>query len=204
MNGPLSTVRPTAASLRMPASSCVGRCHGRCQMGLAAVIEGQTALYLAASNGYHATVRPLAELGADVNTVCSKGSSPLHTAAVNGHYEAVRVLVKGFGAEVNAKNSAAANRTPLHLAVTEGHYKVVSWLVNEGADVGTSDRDGMTPLHHAASSGRHLLTQLLIAKGADVGATNNNGWTPFICAERARRYAITRVLAEAGGGGYGS
>ena len=44
--------------------------------------------------------------------------------------------------------------TPLHLAVNSGCISVVKLLIEKGADVTATTKNGCTPLHPAASCGR--------------------------------------------------
>lgn len=55
----------------------------------------------------------------------------------------------------------------------------VKMLVDAGANVNVSGREGMTPLHDAAMQGKAAAARVLLAAGADACATNNVGETPF-------------------------
>ena len=56
------------------------------------------------------------------------------------------------GADVNALGGDLV-ATPLHWAVRPGHVSMVRTLVEAGADLELSDRQGFTPLHTAAQVG---------------------------------------------------
>lgn len=67
---------------------------------------------------------------------------------------------------------------PLLLAVVEeGHEDVVEFLLDNGAEIESKDRDGNTALLRALHFGRGILAEQLIASGADMNATNNDGET---------------------------
>lgn len=52
-------------------------------------------------------------------------------------------------------------------------------LLNQGANVNTSDNDGATPLHYASRGGHAELCRVLLAHGADVNAKTNTHRTPL-------------------------
>ena len=57
-------------------------------------------------------------------------------------------------------------QTALSHAARHGHTKVVSFLLAEGADPRTKNRENHTPLHHAATCGHLDVAQLLLEAGA--------------------------------------
>ena len=84
--------------------------------------DGQTALCIAASEGYHTLTAALVEAGADLNLPNSQTSfTPLHSAVHAGHTEVVRVLVEG-GADLSATNRR--KKTPLQLALSRKYMEI--------------------------------------------------------------------------------
>ncbi|MCY4052415.1 MAG: ankyrin repeat domain-containing protein [Hyphomicrobiales bacterium] len=71
--------------------------------------------------------------------------------------------------------------TPLHLAsgfTTDS--RIIIALLNQGADIHATDRDGAHPLHIAA--GFNIgdgVVKLLLNRGADIEFQDNNGFTPL-------------------------
>ena len=96
------------------------------------VIEGCTALWIAASNGHFDVVRLLIEQSAEVDSRTSSNSTPLRSAAFDGRLDIVSYLVES-GADVNARNFY--NSTPLIVTCCKGHQDVASYLVKHGANV---------------------------------------------------------------------
>ena len=69
--------------------------------------------------------------------------------------------------------------TPLSWAVLHGRTQAAEWLLDNGGDVGTRNRDGSTALHSAAFMGRPEIARLLLDRGADANAVDANGARPL-------------------------
>lgn len=78
---------------------------------------------------------------------------------------------------INARNDKG--ETPLLRAAVEGHQDVVGFLLEQGAEVDASDKDGDTALMLVVwYGGTKSLAEFLIANGADVNArTTKSGLT---------------------------
>lgn len=150
---------------------------------------GVTPLFLSVRNDNVAMVKELLDAGADPNDWGS-GYHPLCEAASSWNPEMWRLLIAA-GANVNAGNEAGW--TPLKSAITKGNAGFVELLISKGADVHASaslyyavgngaitrillnagarvnetDRQGRTPLHYVTSP---QSARLLIEAGADINA----------------------------------
>ena len=140
------------------------------------VIEGCTALWIAAAKGHFDVVRLLIEQNAEVDSRTSKNSTPLIAAAFIGHLDIVRCLVEN-GADVNARNNF--NSTPLMLTCHNGHLDVASYLVKHGANINLQDNHGRSCLHDASKEGHVQLACELLALGAKQ-TQNLNRLTPLL------------------------
>ena len=140
------------------------------------VIEGCTALWIAASNGHFDVVRLLIEQNAEVDGRTSSNSTPLRSAAFDGRLDIVSYLVES-GADVNARNFYS--NTPLIVTCCKGHQDVASYLVKHGANVNLQDNKGNSCLHYASKQGRVLLVCELLALGANQ-TQNLNRLTPLL------------------------
>ena len=140
------------------------------------VIEGCTALWIAAAKGHFDVVRLLIEQNAEVDGRTSSNSTPLRAAAFNGHLNIVRCLVEN-GADVNARNNF--NSTPLMLTCHNGHLDVASYLVKHGANINIQDNAGHSCLHYASKRGHVQLVCELLALGAKQ-TQNLNRLTPLL------------------------
>jgi hypothetical protein len=127
-------------------------------------------------SGFTAVAMALLEKGAEVNTMNSGGSTPLHYAAENGHVELAITLIQK-GADVDAKNMHGS--TPLHTACADGRTEVAMVLLEEGANVNADTSSGRRPLHSACEGGHAEVAMVLLENGADVNAHTNTGYTPL-------------------------
>ena len=81
---------------------------------------------------HEASIRVLAELGADLNASDDDGVTPAHEAAYCDHIEVIKVLVS---LRVNIDLVFACGISPLVVAVRSHHRDTSVLLVNVGADV---------------------------------------------------------------------
>jgi ankyrin repeat protein/ribosomal protein L21E len=84
-------------------------------------------------------------------------------SVVQNEIGVVRAILARNHDQVNAK---VKDTTALHLASREGHLEVVKLLLENGADVLATDKDGYTPIHYAAYNDRADVLEVLLAKDA--------------------------------------
>jgi ankyrin repeat protein len=93
----------------------------------------------------------------DVNLGDIDGCTALYYAAANGHADVMQVLLR-FGGDPNI---ASIRRSPLHCAVEWHRVECVKLLVQHGAALDATDKDGKTPTQVAAQKGFSDLVTLL-------------------------------------------
>jgi len=147
--------------------------------------EGQTALWLAASNNCISSVQTLVAAKAVTNIPNNEDVTPLHTACSKGFIEVVDLLIKS-GANLDMKDYGLF--TPLHEAAIPGHVEVVEMLLRNGADNVVRDSHGRTPLFCAAQSHSCLVVSLLLS-----------GASPSLISMRAGDGATAVMLAAQSG-----
>lgn len=113
--------------------------------------------------------------------------TPLHLAAAGHRAEIVRILLAA-GADPNASQNHRCSR-PLHYAADGNpgspsfaaprQVKTIRYLLNAGADLHATDKNGATALHRAVRTRCAAATQCLLQAGADPTAKNLPGATPF-------------------------
>ncbi|KAH8430510.1 ankyrin repeat domain-containing protein [Aspergillus melleus] len=153
--------------------------------------NGQTALFIAASNGQCPTVRFLIDKGSDIHHRAHDRRTALHFAAESGHDDVARLLLK-FGANMLAVDNSG--QSALHYAASNGHSKVVYLLMEQGAPPNLQDYSGMTPLHLAVRSESSETIVFLLDKGANVNAKANNGDTPLESLPRSGAHLRSLLL----------
>jgi ankyrin repeat protein len=84
-------------------------------------------------------------------------------------------------------------------AAMNGNRDAVRALLKEGADVNTTQADGMTALHWAAQKGDVDLAKILLYASANLKATTRiGGYTPLLIASKNGDAAMIETLAAAG------
>ena len=84
-------------------------------------------------------------------------------------------------------------------AAMNGNRDAVKALLKEGADVNTTQADGMTALHWAAQKGDVELAKVLLYASANLKATTRiGGYTPLLIASKNGDAAMVAALTEAG------
>ena len=89
-------------------------------------------------------------------------------------------------------------QTALARAVLSGNIPVFQLLVNEGADVNTTDKSMRSPLLLSVVSNRIEFTRALIERGANVNAKTINGVTPLGHAVAKGRTDFVDLLLSSG------
>src|SRR3954463_15864537 len=91
--------------------------------------------------------------------------------------------------------AAATGAAAFVEAAMNGNRDAVRTLLKEGADVNTTQADGMTALHWAAQKSDVELAKILLYAGANTKATTRiGGYTPLLMASKAGDTAMIDVL----------
>ena len=129
-------------------------------------------------------------------TAFRHGITPLHFVARYNPEPAVAALLLDGGADVDPRESANG-LTPL-LYVTwfspPTVLGMVALLLDNGADINASDKDGITPVHHAVFSEEVKVVALLLDRGADVNIRDAAGGTACRRAQRTGAFVGTPLL----------
>ena len=106
--------------------------------------------------------------------------------ALSGNLTGLRELYhksKAFNATdkiINAQDGTG--QSALLLASHNGNMDSVEFILNHGADVYLSSRDGNTPLIQASADGHISVVKKLIERGARMDVSQKDGRTPIIAA----------------------
>ncbi len=160
---------------------------------------GWTALHSAAQHDNLAIVELLLKYGANPNSVDYRGETPLHSAAQCNNLPAVELLLK-HGANPNSADRYGV--TPLLIACRRGYpYKrLIRTLIDAGADIHATGRDGRTPLHLIAwHGGRYskAVLRMLLYRGANPMIKDASGRLPIdLTSNSARGQSLRAILQK--------
>ncbi|KAJ1548190.1 Ankyrin repeat domain-containing protein 61, partial [Cladochytrium tenue] len=139
---------------------------------------GGTAVFHAAINGWHETVRVLVKLGGDPNAPEWTGCTPIFAASFHGHSEVVEALIE-LGGSVD---SAGPSGTPIHAAIEGRQLGILKMLLNRSKNVDNVDAVGRTPLWIASQAGLLPVVDLLLDHGAVIDKPSDEGTRPLWAA----------------------
>uniref|UniRef100_A0A8C2AJM9 Ankyrin-1 n=1 Tax=Cyprinus carpio TaxID=7962 RepID=A0A8C2AJM9_CYPCA len=190
--------------------------------------KGFSPLYMAAQENHLEVVKYLLEHGASQSLPTEDGFTPLAVALQQGHENVVALLINyGTKGKVRlpALHIAARNDdtrtaavllqndpnpdvlskvcvftgfTPLHIAAHYENLSVAQLLLNRGANVNFTPKNGITPLHIASRRGNVIMVRLLLDRGAQIDAKTKDELTPLHCAARNGHVRVVEILLDQG------
>jgi ankyrin repeat protein len=163
--------------------------------------QGRGAVHYAAQEGHEEILHFLLSQGAPANNrEDSDGCTPFMRGAAVGEVGAVKMLLQHLGRQV-LEETDKSGQTALHMAAKYGNGEMVAFLLSQGADVHSKDKDGKTVLMSACW--RDLITVKLLLKhmgGRGLDEVTNRGDGVLHFAIRNECDGVTRALLLAGAG----
>lgn len=178
--------------------------------------NGDTALTLAARQGFTGCAILLAHYGAAINPQNNAGDSAVHLATTGGHTAFVQHLIANH-ADLNTANNAGA--TPLLIAAQLAHGDIAKQLLDAGAQIDlvlaagrgfdvvlqlllsngdVRPEDINAGLLAAASTGYVHVVRVLVQHAAAVDTRDSDGNTALILAAAGGHAEVVQVLLEYG------
>eukprot|EP00744_Colponema_vietnamica_P023415 GILI01033855.1.p1 GENE.GILI01033855.1~~GILI01033855.1.p1 ORF type:complete len:411 (+),score=54.81 GILI01033855.1:40-1233(+) len=144
----------------------------RCNFNVANA-EGNTALHVAASNGWIEALKVLTTTkGCNINAFNSRGQSALYVAAFltsaakEVSFAMVRLLVDAGCSQ--HFSPTVCDPSLLHCACSFGRPDLVAYFLELGHDVVSRDSQGCTPLQTATACNSPAIVKLLLMAGAEL------------------------------------
>ncbi|GAB1317952.1 hypothetical protein MFIFM68171_08162 [Madurella fahalii] len=194
---PAAPLQRKAAVTRLPRSSVEAACY----FGFLGVVDKfleqtplseplrkdlTTGLDFAAERGHVSIVQRILDKGIRSNEVS-------RIAARFGQSSVLEALVVSSALDIESKDEAGFD--PLLEGCRGGHLGVVKLLMQQGANVKTTNVGGLTPLHLACRTGQAEVVDELITSGyAPVNSKDGSGYTPLMYAAEGGFQHIVRNL----------
>ena len=158
----------------------------------------QTALMIAAEDGWEQMANDLLQEGANLNQTDNNGDTALHYSI---QFKQPRLAQLLLNASPDCTIQDKWHQTPLIMAAVENDVPSVRMLLEKNVDPNTGTPHGGTPLQYASANGELEIVNLLIKKGADVNLqAKNSGAFPLIVACRLGHTYLIKPLLSAGAG----
>lgn len=120
----------------------------------------------------------------------------LHVAATVGYLQDTKAILSSGSISVNQIDPEGW--TPVMVAADRGFSRIVRVLMDNGAEVSVSARDGNTALISAAQRGHLAVVQMLLEGKANVQAVTSQGFTALHVAAADGHSKVVKALLEAG------
>ncbi len=161
--------------------------------------SGDTALCVAASEGYPSNVADLLAARADATLMCRDGRTALHetTGRAGEPRPSIATVLLKAGARPDAVD--AAGETPLFLAASRAQGLAnVEVLLSASAKPDIAARNGCAPLHEAVAAGHRAIAEALLRGGASPSPKDQDGDTPLHLAARQDAVEMVELLLKYG------
>lgn len=156
----------------------------------------QTALMIAAKDGWEQMAKDLIREGARLNQTDNNGDTALHYSI---QFKQPRLAKLLLDASPNCTLQDKWHQTPLIMAAVENDTPSVRMLLEKNVDPNPGTPHGGTPLQYAAANGNLEISNLLIKRGADVNLqAKNSGAFPLLVACRNGHTYLVSPLISAG------
>ncbi|EDO42616.1 predicted protein, partial [Nematostella vectensis] len=154
---------------------------------------GETPLTIAAMGDQGMDlIMSLVNGGAHLDYRAGDGLTSVHKAAIKGKVNSLKTLLD-LGASPNYRDGK--NLTALYYTVLYGADPYCcEILLNDQAEMGVMDHQGMQEIHHACKNGRVQHLEHLLYYGADINVTNASGNTPLHIAACNNQEDCAHVL----------
>eukprot|EP01122_Echinamoeba_exundans_P011084 TRINITY_DN428_c1_g1_i1.p1 TRINITY_DN428_c1_g1~~TRINITY_DN428_c1_g1_i1.p1 ORF type:complete len:1357 (+),score=281.76 TRINITY_DN428_c1_g1_i1:175-4245(+) len=161
--------------------------------------HGQTALHIAAFEGFTAVVDILIRKGIAIGSLDKNRWSPLHAASKEGHLAICeRLLLEGADPTVPSSSGTTPFLYLVAHPCSDLLLFVMHLMLKRGADPNAANEHGLTPLHNACLRAGEGNVLFLLQNGADVNAADKFGEYPLHVACRTGKKRVAQLLINYG------
>ncbi|WP_339199848.1 ankyrin repeat domain-containing protein [Paenibacillus sp. FSL P4-0176] len=128
-----------------------------------------TPFLYAGAEGYLDILKLTIEAGADPAITNRYGGTALIPASEHGYVDVVQELLTQTSVDVDHVNQLGWTALLEAIILNDGNARqqeTIQLLIDHGADVNISDRDGVSPLSHAKNNGFKEIEDILVRAGA--------------------------------------
>jgi ankyrin repeat protein len=151
-----------------------------------------TALILAAKNGFPKIVQLMLQKGANVNLRGYGGLTALHHACKNTQYDIVEILVSETNIDTELEDDAG--NTAIALAARMGHLSCLDRMAVRGANIEHANHQKTTPFIIATINNHPAIIDSLVKLDCDVNARDVIGNTALHYASMCGHSAMIKQL----------
>lgn len=157
------------------------------------IMDGVTALHVAAGLDNIDAMELLIRAGADINALDDENRTPFDWAILDNSKNALEYLLQ---TKVNLFYVDNQGATYLHKAAEQSSEAVIAYLIEQGLSVEARDNFAQTPMHWAAIGNNPIGVETLYLKGANVDARDQDDYTPLDVALLAQAKDSMKMLIE--------
>lgn len=168
-------------------------------------VQGETPLSIALKMEFYDIVFLIREITgiktgdgtANAEVHVSKKVKTIWDAARYGDLDTLKQKLSDPGVDINGINEKkfGHKRTLLHIAAASGKTHVVNYLLQNGADVNSSDSFKRTPLFFAARNDEYEILKILLGAGADRTMIDVKGNTACDFAKSQEHFRCSTLLS---------
>nr|XP_026693317.1 transient receptor potential cation channel subfamily A member 1 homolog isoform X2 [Ciona intestinalis] len=156
--------------------------------------QGNTALHIASTLGYHHVVRLLLGKFDKKWKKCDRGKLPIHLAAQNGHTEVIKIILDFDPGQICSRDKEG--NTPLINAALNGKEDAAFCLVEQRANLDQHNSKQLTALSCCAMNDYTKTALHLLKAGASTAVQNSNGATPLHIACMEGSASMVKLLLK--------
>jgi hypothetical protein len=155
-------------------------------------LRSDSLLHIAILNNNHLDIEDQLKKGANIHAISRNGLSTLEWAIFTDNTDTLKKIL-ALGADPNLKNPK--KETPIMTAASENKVLHIELLLQAGALINATCKDGFTALHRAAYHGHKDTVQFLLSNGADKNISSEDE-TALSFAIKQNHLEIAEILSK--------